>query len=115
MNDKMTLEPEEMLLDLLKEGLIIINNGHWDASWPKDRITVSVICNDVFAWGCADAEDITYSELAEVHTFWKKDPNLGVAAWCVKKRKARPQPPMEKLLEKDGIWTVNELIGSNNG
>lgn len=104
------MEKEDYLKVLLCEEVLFINNGHWNPNWPKDCITVHVICNDIFAWGAADAEDITYGELKELYEMWKKDENYGAAAWCVKKRKQMPQKPVEKTLRDQGIWDLDKLV-----
>lgn len=106
------MEAADYLKVLLCEDLIIVNNGWWDTEWPKDRISIAVICNDVFAWGCADAEEVTYSELRELYEFHKKDPDWGTAVWCIKKRKQMPQKPVEDLINKAGIWNLKEILNA---
>lgn len=102
-------ESEDYLKYLMCEDVIVVNNGWWDKNWPKDKITLAVNCNDVFAWGCADAEDICHSDLKEIAEFHKKDPIWGVAAWCVKKRKQMPQAPVvAKMLEAG--YDLEQLI-----
>lgn len=107
-------EIEYKLAHLLLEGTIFCNNGWWykgeGVSWPEDRITLHVNCNDLFAWGCADVEDITYGEIGELYSMWKKDPILGIYAWCIKKRKQMPQAPIEKMFVESKIWDIKELI-----
>jgi hypothetical protein len=108
-----SMEGEDYLKVLLCEDVLFINNGWWateKGEWPKDHITVHVNCNDVFAWGCADAEDITYSELEDLYNMWKKDPNWGPAVWCIKKRKQMPQKPVEKLINDADIWNLKEIL-----
>lgn len=104
-----SMEPEEYLLYLLAEGVIIVNNGWWDQNWPKDKITISVICNDIFAWGCADAEDIEYKDLETIFNLHRKDPIWGIASWCIKKRKQRPQYPVERDMIEAG-YDIEKLI-----
>lgn len=103
-------EPENKLAVLLLEDVIFCNNGHWRENWPKDQITLHVNCSDVFAWACADSEDITYSEITELYEMWKKDNTWGSAAWCIKKRKERPQKPVEDRMTKAGIWNIEDLL-----
>lgn len=107
------LESEDYLKVLLCEQVVFINNGHWRKDWPKDCITVHVNCNDVFAWGCADAEDITFSELEDLYNMYKKDNSWGAAAWCIKKRKQMPQKPVQDLMNKTGLYNLKELINGN--
>ena len=102
-------EAEDYLKYLLCEGVLIVNNGWWNKSWPEDHITIAVECNDVFAWGCADAEELLYSELEEVAKAHIKDPVWGIAAWCIKKRKQRPQKPVEVDMRAAG-YDIDKLI-----
>lgn len=107
-------EIEYKVAHLLINNILFLNNGWWfkeeGKSWPEDFVTFHVNCNDIFAWGCADSEDITYSEISDLYKMWKKDEHLGVAAWCIKKRKQMPQDPIIKYFEKDNIWNLEELI-----
>lgn len=73
-----SMESEDYLKVLLCEDVLFINNGWWKTEkgeWPADHITIHVNCNDVFAWGCAEGEDILYGELEELYEMWKKDPD----------------------------------------
>lgn len=108
--DKNYSEPDYKLAHLISQDVIFINNGHWDKNWPKDHVSIHVNCNDVFAWGVADAEDITHSDIGELYEMWKKDPIYGPAAWCIKKRKIMPQKPVADDIRKLGIWDLEELI-----
>lgn len=106
---------EHKLAHLLLEDVIFCNNGWWfekeGKPWQKDYISHHVNCNDVFGWGCADSEDVTYSEINELyHDFWQKDPVWGPAAWCIKKRRRLPQPPVAKRMREAGIWNLEELV-----
>lgn len=105
---------ETKLAHLLIKGVIFCNNGWWyekeGIPWKEDAISLHVNCNDVFAWGCADAEDITHDEIHDLYEMWKKDPNYGSAAWCIKKRKQMPQGPLEDIINEEGIWNLKELI-----
>lgn len=107
-------EIEHKLAHLILENEIFCNNGWWydeeGIGWKKDSISLHVNCNDVFGWGCADAEDITHDEIHELYKMWKTDPLYGTAAWCIKKRKSMPQSPVEKNIRKAGIWNLEELI-----
>ena len=103
-------EIEYRLAILLLEDVIFCNNGHWNEKWPKDHVTLHVNCNDIFYWGCADSEDVTHDEIKELYDMHKKDPSLGSAAWCIKKRKQMPQGPVIELFKKSGLWDLDELI-----
>ncbi len=106
----MNLEIEEQIATLLTANVLFVNDGHWRKDWPKDHISMHVLCNDVFAWGCADAEDILYSEIEDLYFMHLKDPKGGADAWCIKKRKQMPQEPVAKQIRQAGIWNLDELV-----
>lgn len=112
------LEPEQHLIAvLLDAGVLFTNALHWKDDWPADarKYTALVVnCNDVFAWGCADGEDINYYELTDLWKDWRKDPCWGPAIWCMKKRQEMPQKPLEDIIRKEGIWNFEELGLSDN-
>jgi hypothetical protein len=105
----------EILLKLLENEIVHINSFWWESDWPEDAkkmTSISVICNDVF-YPAADLQPICYSELWELWDFWKKDPILGPAAWCIKKRKQRPFQKFDRLFQKSEIWNIDELVNMN--
>jgi len=111
--DIMDDEIEYKLAHLIINDVIFCNNGWWwterNEPWRKDYITHHVNCNDVFAWACADSEDVTYSEIHDVYAMWRKDPVWGPAIWCIRKRKMKPQGPVEKAIRDKGIWNLDEI------
>ena len=102
-------ESEDYLKYLLCEDQIVVNNGWWDKSWPQDAITIAVNCNDVFAWGCSDAEPVLHGDLEELAKAHAKDEVWGIAAWCVKRRKCMPQKPVAEAMAKAG-YDLNKLV-----
>lgn len=104
------MEYEDYLKYLLCEDIIFINNGWWDENWPKDKVTLHVGCNDVFAWGCADAEDIDYSDLETLYNSVRRDPVWGAAIWCIVKRKQWPQKPVEEQIRKTRLHDLDKLL-----
>ncbi len=111
--NKEYIEEEEIIAILLLERVLFVNNGWWyeeeNKPWQKDAVTLHVNCNDVFAWGCADSEDVTHGELRELYEMYLKDKNSGSDAWCIKKRKQLPQSPVEKAMREKGIWDLDKL------
>ncbi len=108
-------DEEDYLKFLLNEDVIFTNNGHWDEKWPKDAVSLHVGCNDVFAWGCADAEDITHGELKDLYEHVQKDPHNGAAVWCMKKRQMWPQQPVEDYIREQGIWDLDKILPAKTG
>lgn len=110
----LNLTEEDYLKYLLCEDVIFINNGWWyekeGVPWKKDAVTLHVGCNDIFAWGCTDAEDITYSELESLYNMVRLDPVYGAAVWCIAKRKRWPQKPVEDDIRKQGIHDLDKIL-----
>jgi hypothetical protein len=91
---------------LIAAGEVFTNSGDWN---PKsEKTTLYVNCIDVFDWDASDAEEISYAEISELYSMYKKDAFYGNAAWCIKKRKKMPQPPVERKMRETGIW--NDLL-----
>lgn len=83
-------------------------NPEWSAK-DSELISVHVECNDVFAWGSADAEDLPYKEIKKLYQMWKKDPTWGSAIWCMQRRNQMPQGPVEKRIREAGIWDLDSM------
>jgi hypothetical protein len=88
-----------------------------DARWTKaesELIAVYVNCNDVFAWGCADAEDLPHDEIENLYRLWRADPHWGSAKWCAIRRKQQPQKPVIDAMKAAGSWDdIMENLGPN--
>ena len=84
-------------------------NSYWWRKENKEDICIFVICNDVFAWGCADAEDLPYEEIENLYNMVKKDVNYGSTIWCIIQRKELPQKPVFERIQKEGIWDLHQL------
>lgn len=60
-----------------------------EAIWLRPALSgieMCVNCNDSFAWGTADAEDVTADELPTVYAAWKAHGDSGILAWVERKR-----------------------------
>lgn len=110
-------EEAPALAHLLMNEVIFLNDHWWEKEWPeqaREITSLNVNCNDVFAWGCADAEELPYKEVENLYRMWRKDPAWGPAVWCMIQRNQMPQPPVEKLIRKAGIWDLEKLgLGKN--
>jgi hypothetical protein len=126
--DELIFEEEYALAHMLINEVVFLNSHWWrfkslgtwndetkrydfepktDARWTKEEselISVSVNCNDIFAWGCADAEDLPYAEIENLYRLWRADPAWGVAKWCAIRRKLQPQGPVIDAMKKAGSW-----------
>lgn len=111
-NGKKSFQTENALAILLLEEVLFTNSMWWEKDlpdWAKKRTGLFVNCNDIFAWGCADSEDIDYEEIETLFRMWEKDPEWGPAIWCIIKRKEMPQKPVEEKIRKAGIWDLDTL------
>jgi hypothetical protein len=100
------------LAHLLAEDKLMIGNNWWWKDWPEAAqatFSIHVLCNDVFAWGCADAEEMRYVDLEEVYEYYHKDPIWGTAVWCIQKRVEMPQKPVYKAIMEAGIWNLDTM------
>lgn len=109
--DASDLYEAEMLGHLLLSGVcwtrdaqIIINAGTKWASDPYDGSVVLVNCNDVFAWGCADTENLSEADIPELFLLWVEDAMWGPVKWVCMKRKEQPQFPIARDMKKAGVW-----------
>lgn len=110
-------EEAAALSHLLMNEVVFLNSHWFEKDWPKaaqDGICVCVNCNDVFAWGCADAEGLPYKEIQALYEMWRKDPVWGPAVWCVRRRGQMPQKPVEARIRAAGIWDLDALSAAEN-
>lgn len=134
---EMIFEKDKALAHLLLNEVVHLNSHWWkfskmgksvdeggwttepreDATWTKEEselISVSVGCNDVFAWGCADSEPLPYKDIETLYRMWLKDPGDGHSVWCAIQRNQMPQKPVERDIRKAGIWDLDKLgLGAN--
>lgn len=109
---KTFVDHEQMLARLLYYGVVFIAatdiSGH---SVDERRYQVgptlhlSVNANDVFYWGCADAEDITIDEVPDLYALFRESREWGAIKWLSRKRKLRPQRPIVREMRAAGAWT----------
>lgn len=105
-------EESSALAMLLINEVIFINDHHWASEWPADakaETSLNVNCGDVFAWGFADAEGLSYNEIESLYEHYEKDQIWGPAVWCIKKRKLMPQKPIYEAIQAVGIWNLDEM------
>lgn len=100
------------LAALLADRQLIINGFLENAA--EESWDIAVNCSDVFAWGCADCEELPFSELENCYRMWRDGEANGydgLMAWCMIRRKELPQKPVLKnfgcvmlaLAEKHGL------------
>lgn len=111
-DESMVFEEDQVIALFLQTG-IIFSNSYWSMKhWPEEARTKTalfVICNDIFAWACADAEEIDYDEFETLYAYYKKDDNFGSSVWCIKKRGIMPQKPVYEAIMREGIWDLDKM------
>ena len=121
-SEEMVFDENEALAHLLASGQVFLNNHWWKGEkkylpegvdpWPEaacKTFSINANCNDVFAWACADAEEVEYHELESLYEHFHKDPMWGTAVWCIKKRNEMPQKPVEEAIRKAGFWDLDSM------
>ena len=105
-------EPEHALAHLLINDVIIINEYWWKKEWIEEArkaTALGVICNDLFGWGGADAEQICVGELRQLYDLWIDDPVYGSSIWCILKRKRLPQKPVFDSIQEKTKYDLTKL------
>lgn len=106
---EMVFEDRLALAALLMAEEVFVNGAHWKGKDRAEDITVLAICNDVFAWGCSDAEEVPWSELRNLYEHFVKDARWGVAVWCMKRRGEMPQRPVAARIREAGVWDLDGM------
>lgn len=91
-------------LAILLRNEIIFSNSIWFEKTRKYYITLYVLCNDLFAWGMADAEDFSDGDVEDIYKLYKEYGKIGVMKWCCVHRGSQPQEPMVTQLKHKGLW-----------
>lgn len=89
---------DNALACLLIDGLLDVSEDE------GGEIVPFVGCNDIFAWGCADAEGLPYDQIESLYREWSRHPIWGATRWCIKQRGCQPQPPVKRDMIRDGAW-----------
>jgi hypothetical protein len=96
------------LAELLKAGVLFSNSRNYsrehDGKSEGHTIVLFVLCNDVFAWACADAEDLPLNEVENLYKLWKAEGHNGATKWCCFRWNEKPQKPVADLMKQDGVW-----------
>ncbi len=115
-NGKPLLDEGMALSQLLADDVLFCNTREFICPFDKDgkngreeTIVLFVACNDVFSWGCADADPIKSGEspgdeLFELYTLWLQNKRWGATKWSCLKRKEQPQDPIRDQMKAEGYW-----------
>ena len=107
------LDENRALAKLLNEDILFCNTRQFlDLNGkPCEYTTVLfVLCNDLFVWGCADAEPFTSGtgtkdeDLFKLYKLYEENKIYGPMKWCCLKRGEQPQDPIKMEMIKAGYW-----------
>lgn len=90
----------------------------WATDAERSQVSFFVNCNDLFFWGCADAEEVTPDNLDEFEKAFADakaaKPVVGAcdagSLFCCRVRKMRPQGACYKHYEKS-MWPLFDVCG----
>ena len=121
-DDEKAFEKDKALAYLLEKEVLFSNTRPYIEN-PYDpieervlsessTIVIFVNCNDVFAWGCADAETITGGDNADFETnelyrltsYVINNEKWGSTKFACWKRNLQPQKPVIDDMKKDEVW-----------
>ena len=109
---------ELALADLLREEVLFCNSRVYlnpNGSKAEETVLLFVVANDVFVWGCADAEPFTLDEIGPLWRAWHLDKKWGVVRWLCKHRNEQPQAPVARDMRAHGAWSDEMESLPDNG
>ena len=119
-NGSLVADHEAMAAHFLEENILFVNSRRYICDEEKEELSkdetlvLFLNCNDVFAWGCADAECVSYNELPELFKLYEANKDCGCIQWVCIKRNEKPQAPIIKYMkEKNGWNDVMESLPEN--
>lgn len=102
------LPEQDALAYLLLDGVCFINQRHYafkqDCASEGQTTVVFVLTNDVFAWGCADGDDLPTSEIVPLYRLWRQDNVYGPVKWACRRRQCQPQQALIDAMKQHGAW-----------
>lgn len=100
---------DELALSILLKNEVLFCNQRYfstgkDGKSEGSTIVLFVICNDIFAWACADAECLPINEVSTLYKMWKENNVYGPIKWACIRKNEKPQQPVADSMKKDGVW-----------
>lgn len=78
----------------------------YDVIWDYD-LQFSLNCNDVFYWGCGDAEGLDDVDLLEMCLGICKNTDTAIMLYCAIRRRMRPQGAIYTSIPKEEWYLFN--------
>lgn len=84
----------------------------WSISEDDDTLVLfRANCNDLFYWGCADAEEIMPNDIDSLNQAFVDCGGVwGVWLWCARKRQQRPQGAAYAFFD-EALWPLFDACG----
>lgn len=101
--DEVVFEEEMAVAELLADEVLLIG-GFTRSDGDLRPAQLLVIANDVWMWGCADAEVLPMNEIRSLYEMWGEDKKWGSTWWCCKQRNMQPQKPMRDDMIKEKAY-----------
>ena len=89
---------------------LISENEEWESLFWHTDLNFLMNCNDMFYWGCADAEDITNESLDELARAFQDSEDHGAALYCARQRGMRPQGAFYSYVDESD-WRLFHACG----
>ncbi|MGC2062052.1 MAG: hypothetical protein WA610_03675 [Thermodesulfovibrionales bacterium] len=78
------------------------------------NLEFSIMCSDIFSWGCSDAERITEETLPELEKAVRDaGSEFGPLLYCARQRKCRPLRAFYEHINKD-LWPLFDACGASH-
>jgi hypothetical protein len=111
-------EAELALAHLLMNGVIFTNDHWWEKEAPQHLQKATglfVNCSDVFAWGCADSDELPHDQIKPLYKLWAANPKWGPVKWACIHRDEQPQEPIKRDMKAEGYWDAElEVLPENS-
>lgn len=116
--DVESFEENNALACLLLDSVVFCNERKYvehDGTSEQSTTVIFMLCNDVFAWGCADGENLLNSDIEPLFKMWHADKRYGYVRWVCIKRNEKPQAPFVKAMKAAEVWDdVMEALPDNS-
>ena len=113
------IDEEAAVAWLLKVGYCFLNCRQYCHFEWKDKpdgrtLVVYVNTSDIFAWGCADGEDLETEDILPLYKLCRDNGFWGVVKWACRLHNEKPQLAVAKDMKKAGYWDEEMKSFSDN-
>ena len=87
----------ESVLKLVQHDALFIRQD-------EGEVSLFINTSDIFAWACADCEEVELDELDSVVSEITNDPKWGVVKWVCRRENLQPQSAIKREMKGEGAW-----------